>query len=129
MMSNRPRPWYTPGMRAIAGDIPYLIARIEATDSAVLVREYDAINTASTTAQRMLNLVPEGVELHMTSRKLPAGPTGEFGVTGVFAYITPEQLGRLTQLRAYVGQPVEGEIDLDGDLTGDLYETDAGEAV
>lgn len=104
---NAPTPWYEPGMKAIEGDFYDVAARIDETDSAVLLRRYAVLNTASTTTQRMKKIVPSGVEVHLTSRKLPASPTGESSVVGVFAYRTPEQLGRLLGRRDYVGRAVE----------------------
>lgn len=100
-----PKPWYEPGMKAIAGDFYGVADRIHETNSAILLREYAVLNTASTTTQRMKRIIPDDVDVTLTSRKLPAGPAGEESVVGVFAYSTPEQLGRLLGLRRYVGRP------------------------
>lgn len=96
-------------MKGIAGDFYGIADRIHEADSAVLVRTYKVLNTASTTTQRMKQIIPGDVDVHLTSRKLPQGPSGEQGVVGVFAYTSPEQLGRLIGLRRYVGRPEDAE--------------------
>lgn len=108
-MTATPAPWYESGMKGIAGDFYGIVDRINETNCAVLVRTYKVLNTASTTTQRMKKIIPDDVEVSLTSRKLPAGPSDEQGVVGVFAYSTPEQLGRLIGLRRYVGRPVDAE--------------------
>lgn len=104
MTAMTPAPWYESGTTAIAGDFYAIADRIHEADAAVLLREYAVLNTASTTAQRMKKIVPDDVDVVLTSRKLPAGPAGEAGRVGVFAYSTDEQFGRLVGRRHYVGQ-------------------------
>lgn len=96
-------PWYTPGTRAISGDFYAIADRVHNADRAVLLREYPALNTAGTVAQRMKRIIPDDCPVKVTSRKVPQLPDGTPGQIGVFAYVTAEQLGRLLDRRDYVG--------------------------
>ena len=98
---SKTTPMFAPGQRVHAADLDRAARRVRDHDAAVLVATYRNQNTATTAAPRLrkrltLCRTAAGQALNLTSRKVD-------GVTGVFGYLTDDQLVRLVEHFDYIG--------------------------